>query len=135
MSIERAIHERFRSWQPLAQRVPEDRFATGWLAPPAETQVADGTPYVILERGPQRAAERMSAGRTSIALVVRFYVQAGSLAEAWEIAAEIHHRFERQAFTSGETQVQDMKRQNFQHSPRAGGGWQIVLEYLARVEE
>lgn len=135
MSIERAIHERFRRWQPLVERVPAARFSTGWLAPNAAGIVAEGEPYVILERGPQRAAERMSDGRTLATLVVRFYVQAGSLATAWEIAAEIHHRFERQAFSSGETQVQDMKRQTFPHSPRASGGWQIVLEYLARAEE
>jgi hypothetical protein len=135
MSIERAIHERFRTWQPLVDRVPAERFSTGWLAPNAEGTVAESEPYVILERGPQRAAERMSDGRTLVTLLVRFYVQASSLSTAWEIAAEIHHRFERQAFSSGETQVQDMKRQTFQHSARLGGGWQIVLEYLARVEE
>lgn len=135
MSIERAIHERFRTWQPLVELVPAERFSTGWLPPNAEGTMAEGEPYVILERGPQRAAERMSDGRTLVTLLMRFYVQASSLGIAWDIAGEIHHRFERQAFTSGETQVQDMKRQTFQHSPRATGGWQIVLEYLARVEE
>ncbi len=135
MSIERAIHERFRTWQPLVERVPAERFATDWLAPNAAGLVMDDEPYVILERSPQRAAERMSGGRTLVSLVMRFYVHASSLGTAWEIAGEIHHRFERQAFSSDETQVQDMKRQTFQHSARLGGGWQIVLEYLTRAEE
>ena len=135
MSIERAIHERFRSCQPLVERVPTERFSTGWLAPTAAGTTPGDLPYVILERGPQRSAERMSGGRTLITVPIRFYIQAGSLAGAWEIAAEIHQRFERQAFSAGEIRVQDMKRQSLQQSPRATGGWQIVLEYLTRAEE
>jgi len=135
MSIEQAIHERFRSWQPLVARVPVERFSTGWLVPNAAGTSPGEAPYVILERGSQRSAERMSGGHTLVTTLVRFYIHASSLTESWEIAAEIHQRFERQAFAAGETRIQDMKRQNFQKSPRTAGGWQIVLEYLVRAEE
>lgn len=135
MSIEQAIHTRWSSWRPLTELVPTDRFVTGWLPASAEGTPNGSAAYVLLERGAQRTATRTSGERTLLNVLMRFYVRAERLALAKQLASEIQRRFDRQAFQTDETHVQDMKRINYRQQPRRDGAWQIVLEYLTRAEE
>ena len=135
MSIERAIYERLRSWRPLIERVPAERISTGW-APPADGEsLLPAAPYLVLERGALLSAQRHSGGRAVVAVSIRFHVFATSLAEAWDIVAELHQRCERQAFATNDIVIQDMKRVATRPAPRAAGGWSIQAEYLTRAEE
>lgn len=101
---------------------------------------ASGSPvgaaaYVLLERGAQLTAVRSSGANSLITVLMRFYIRAGTLALAKQLAQEIHRRFDRQDFQTDASRVLDMKRINYQQTPRREGAWQIVLEYLTRAEE
>jgi hypothetical protein len=135
MSIEQAIHERCRTWQPLLELLPRERLVTGWLPPASEGSPVWTEPYVVLERGPQRSATRSSNGGTLVQVLVRFLIQAASLEFALQLATELHACCERQDFTSGDVHVQDMKRTGWRQTPRGDGSWRIMAEYAVRAEE
>jgi hypothetical protein len=133
MSLQRAIHHRWRTSRPLAELLPAAAFFTG-AAPPAGGELTPARPYATLRTLRTVSVERTSGGRELTALVVRFRLVAEGLDAAKRIADAVQAAFERSAFADADTTVQDMRREARRETRLPGDLWRIELDFLTRVE-
>jgi len=133
MSIEQAIHDRWRTYKPLAELVPDDRFFTG-TAPQDGDSTQTVRPYVTLDRLPGATVTRTSGGRQLIAQRFRFNIWADSLDEGRKIAARAAARFARADFRRKDVVIQDMLLLEQTDLEQDDGTWLTRVDYLVRAE-
>lgn len=132
MSLEGAIHQRWRAFLPLAELLPAERFYTGVL--PAAGPLAPELPYATLRRAGASRITRTSGGMALATVTLRLSIWATELDLAKRIAAEVQERFERSEFDAGEVRVQDMREAGCREIHEVDGTWRIELDYVLRTE-
>lgn len=133
MSIEQAIHDRWRAYRPLAALVPAtgdgatNRLFTGAAGGGA------GLPYVTLVREGEtrirRTSSRSAIGQTR--LVVN--VWAATLESAKQIVARVLERFSRAAFDHPGGRVLDMRWTDVRETRQDDGTWLAAVEFYVQT--
>lgn len=124
MSIERALHERWRSDATLCALLPGARLFTG-IAPSDPPP-----PYATLTRLDTRPVLRTSSGTSLDEARIELSLWAAELETLQQIAAAIERRFERSSFATSEGDVLLMHRANRQEHREPSGLWRATLTYL-----
>lgn len=136
MSAERAIHEFWGGYFPLASLIPIDRVYTG--LPPIDDEQPDEIfpPYVSLNVEGETEIERTSEGLRISKELVRFLIVSTSYDQARQIEKAITTAFDRQSFRWSDGSVLDMKPDNrteMQNPDSPFPIWQITRMFNVRI--
>lgn len=134
MSAERAIHEHWSGYRPLANLVPADRIYTG-LPPIRDVdQSPVQLPYVSLTVESESQIERSSSGTMFSNEQIRFSVFSASYEQARQIEATLCRYFNRRDFAWSGGQVLDMRPGNrIERENEDDGVWMIARDFEVRM--
>ncbi|HKD36298.1 MAG TPA: DUF3168 domain-containing protein, partial [Pirellulales bacterium] len=127
MSIERAIHEHWASYGPLAALVPPDRVYTG--LPPIRDASRDpiAPPYVTVTSEGETGHTRTSSGTAILITRIRFAAYSRSYEEASQIADAIGDYFAGREFAWSRGRVLDVRPAGRNESEDPSDGvWRIA---------
>ncbi len=136
MSAERAIHEHWSLYRPLASLVPPEQIYTG-LPPIRRT---DGSPlkfpYVSLTVRGESRVERTASGTVLSIQRLRFAVFSRSYELARMIDRRIAAYFNRRDFVWSGGSVLDMRPDDRSESEDANDGvWMVARDFQVRVAD
>jgi hypothetical protein len=136
MSAERAIHEHWSLYRPLASLVPPEQIYTG-LPPIRQT---DGSPlqfpYVSLTLRGESQIQRTASGSVISNQRLRFAVYSRSYEQARTIERRIVAYFNRRDFTWSGGRVLDMRPDDRNESEDAADGvWMVARDFQVRVAD
>jgi hypothetical protein len=128
MSIERAIHDRWRGDPALASLLPAARLFTG-TAPGTPA-----TPYAVLARLDTQPVLRTSSGTALDEVRLEISIWSAELELLQQIVAGVERRFERAGFPTRDGTVLNMRRVARDERREAGGYWRATLTFLVLHE-
>jgi hypothetical protein len=134
MSIEQAIHLRWKTCRPLTDLVASDRFFTRAVPASATLLESARQPYVTLQRLRSRRESRLSDGKRLSATLLRFHIWSLTLEQAKRVAREVQACFDREEFSLAGILVQDMKLTDQRETLEGDHVWHLSLDYLTRTE-
>jgi hypothetical protein len=136
MSAERAIHEHWSGYRPLANLVPPEQIYTG--LPPIRDAAESPLvfPYVSLTVQGESQIERSSSGTLFSTELIRFSIFSASYEEARRIEAAICRYFNRRDFSWTGGRVLDMRPDNRVERENADDGvWMVARDFHVRITD
>jgi hypothetical protein len=134
MTAERALHEHWSSYRPLAEMVPANRVYTGLPPIRDDAEMPLTFPYVSLTVRGESVVERTSQGNIITAEMLRFSTFSRDYDEARKVAQAIGDYFNRKDFPWSRGRVLDIRPTNrLEEQDAEDGVWTVARDFIVQT--